>query len=180
MIASGLLSIGAVGMFGGIAWLLHSYEGKNPALAMLSLRISYCMQALVVLMLTITARGFIRDLYITRDQSPPWWLAWSVGLYAPAMLLTIVLVVTWWKPADEAARERAANRAAYASVLYVTLSVIVYGLAAGFPRPYWMPMASWWPVGPALGTSLILPAAALIAHVRALPRYEPGKARSRD
>lgn len=77
MVASGLLGIGAVSMFIGLAWLFDLFETRDDGAAdleRLSRVVVYATEAIAILLLTVTAFGFLNDLITLRSwkgTAPP-------------------------------------------------------------------------------------------------------------
>lgn len=160
----------AIRLCSGVSWLLYVHGLEEKRIANLSNLIGYSMLTLISFMLMVTARGFVRDLQITHHLQPPWWLPRAVLIFAPVMAV-LATVTALRRPSDSLERERAVSRASTTSAVYVVLSVVVYGLIASEQRSAWEPTAEKWPVYLGLAASLLLPAVALIAHARALPRW---------
>src|SRR5712691_2131846 len=170
VVASGILEIGAVGRFGGLSWLMNAYVGTNQSIARLSQCIGYGIEVLVFFMLSVTTRGFIRDLHVTHHLLPPGWLSVVVTWYAAAMSV-IVVAVALTRPKGIHRMEAAAFHASLVSLIYVMASVLVYGIIASYPRPSWDPVATSWLVYLGVAASLVLPALTLTVHARAIPRW---------
>jgi hypothetical protein len=174
VLASGLLGVGAVGVFSGIAWLLEVYGESNKDLIITSKVVTYTAYTVVVALLAVSGVDVLEDAF--NNQVPSYALV-PVVAYAPALLAILWLIHRYFMPEEKDARWRSLRFAVYSPIFAVIVTVVVYGFLADTNPATWRSFNDW-KTYLELGVSMTFPAIAIIAYSRALPSSLTSKARS--
>jgi hypothetical protein len=179
MLASGVLGLGAVAIFCGIAWLLDTYvsdQDTGERVKGLSVMMSVGTAFVVVPLLAITANAYIQ--YVYRNHVPVW-LQQAILPYVVVMVLGILaLGVIWWarRPLDPAPPVAQTERAtgisllgSYGAVGYTVIVTVAQGVIVNIPAPLWDPAPAGW-IPAAVTIAGLLPAAILLPLIGGLPR----------
>jgi hypothetical protein len=173
MIGAGLLGIGTLGVFGGIAWLALDRSDRYAHASRYITVLTRWIAAIIPMYLLITTLYYLDDTY--GPELVPIWLrlvAWG----CPAAVLAAVLTVTVaqlrgrWRPG-----EWNIKIAAYSSVAYGIASAFCFGGLSGPGDAH--SGTPIWTVATAVIFALALSALATVTHVLALP---PTRARPKD
>ena len=166
MIGAGLLGIGSLGVFSGVAWLAADSNDRYSDAASYIATLARWVAGIIPLQLLITAQYYLHDMY--QPNQPPLWL--SISAWVCLLALTVAVVVLSfnqyrkpWRPTDWAVRA-----AAYSSVAYAIISSVSFGILGGRgPDPQGKPPD--WVVGTAVAVALALSTLAIVSHMLALP-----------
>lgn len=188
-IASGLLGLGAVAIFSGVNWLLASHLQSPPSesepsapthdsreylivvrqLETVCRLALYSLGAIVVTLLAVTARDYVR--VVLKDSNFPW-VEWAVLAYPVAILLIVISLEGNRRrsggPGNNG-RIRAIIIGALGSVLYGATATVFVGVIVGIPANFWVNTPLWM-VWTTLFLGLLAPAPSLIALIYASPR----------
>jgi hypothetical protein len=168
MVAAGMLGIGALGLFTGIAWLLHAHDETDPTPFRVTILVSYCLAIVVGLHLVLTTHDYLHD---SVRGKPPAWVGAALTKYLIAVAAVIFVhalvrrwVVRW-------AKHMAAG-AAYVTVIYVTVCAGVFGWLAGLDSEQWQGGVSPNVATAASVIPLVAAGATLVMQFLALPAPE--------
>lgn len=166
VISAGLLGIGTLGVFSGVAWLTLDSGPRHAQATTYIVALARWIAAIIPLYLLITTQYYLYDMYA--PAAPPYWLsviAWAcpVGIVLAVPVLTIVQRGDRWRPGT-----RSIKIAASASVSYGIMSAVCFGVLGGRDADTAVPPPTW-VVATAVIFALTLSALAIITHLLALP-----------
>jgi hypothetical protein len=189
------MSVAAVAVCCGLAWLLRSYLGPDRMLMATSRWCGYLMIMIVTLFQELNAKRFRLDT--VGAWSGPGWTGWFVVGYAPLTLAGLVLVRACWlaRPRRLAGEpphrlDRPARIAALVTSTFALISLVGTAVIAGQPVTGGVVVPTWVldvgvavPMLLAAGPTLVLAYALphpLPRHRAAAPTPPPGGDRAPD
>jgi hypothetical protein len=180
VVASGLLGLGAVNIFVGLAWLLDTYVSDDETGQQITITTAgtcFGVALAVGALLTVTFAGFWGDSY----GSIPGWLHITLASYGLMIAAGMTaLFVRWYRSPlardgsdDTATRMAAVDRAVRtggaAAAAYTIISAIATGVVVYIPNQRWDPVPNRWLPATVGIISLLVPTAVLVLQVLALP-----------
>jgi putative Mn2+ efflux pump MntP len=181
MLAGGLLGVGGLTVFAGIAWLLFSYEQEDKRVTRVAIVIGYSIAAIIGVHVPESAFDYLRDIY-GPDRKPPTWLTAFVWLSLVVTLLAVLAGAVYRRFVRQNTL-RSAVRAGYVTCVYGIIGAILSGYVAGRSLDTWKP-APTSVVALVVVFSVLLPLVALIFVLVAMPvppaSADPDTAQSGD
>jgi D-alanyl-lipoteichoic acid acyltransferase DltB (MBOAT superfamily) len=145
MFTSSLLGVGAGSVFCGLAWMLGDFADEQEAAQHRPVSVfmdacAYCVAAIVVLMLSITAQGYLLDL--ARVGPVPWWLSWVGWIY---LLLALIAIAAIGLGRRRRPRQTAAQvvRAAIVVLMFAVFTLVSLAIVTSQPAEAWRSVPSW-------------------------------------
>ena len=166
ILAGGLLGMGGLGVFSGIAWMLEIYGEAQQDLRHASVIVTYTAYVIVASLLAVSGVDVIQNVF---DNKVPAYASVPVIAYGPLLLVALVVVRRWFQP-EEDAHAKALLYAAYAPMIYVAVTVVTYAWLTSYSPEQWRSLDDW-KTYLALSISLLLPAITMIVYLRALPPF---------
>jgi hypothetical protein len=175
MLAGGLLGVGGLAVFAGIAWLLFSYDLADKRITRVVIAIAYCVALIIGVHVPESTFDYLRDLY-GLDQTPPTWLTEFVWA-SLAVLFVAPFACMVYRGVASRNSLRSAVRAGYVTVIYGVIGAILSGYVAGRSLDAWKP-APTSVVAIVVIFSVMLPLVALVFLLTSLPTLKPEPAAS--
>ncbi|MEU7868130.1 hypothetical protein [Dactylosporangium sp. NPDC049140] len=161
--ASGLLGLGALGIFAGICWLIDAGDTTSGRMTRFYVVTTYVIALIVSYHVGATAIEYLDDL--RRTSSVPGWLVAVAAVYRWVMLVAVLLVGAW--PRFRRRWGTLVTSTAYAYVACVVLALYGAGGASGSAQDWTHPSAALIAGNTVL--ALAFPALAVLAQVVTLP-----------
>ena len=175
LLAAGLLGMGALGVFSGIALMLEVFGEAQEDLRRTARIITYIAYLTVVCLITVSGYDIAVNAYKNR---PPGYLTGGLVSYGVLMLVLLGAVRLWFVPSEKN-RDRAQLQAVYATSVYIVVTVVVYAVLTSYSPADWRSIDDW-KTWLALSVTLVLPALSLLAYARAIPHFTATIVKSND
>jgi len=140
MIAGGMLGVGALGIFGGLSWLMNPYGAEERHGSRLVTAIAFVVGAVVIIHLWVTTIDYLKDMGPVADV--PGWLSPAADAHAAFGFAGILaLAALRWR------RRRPPRHrvlwAGYLTVGYASVCAVTSGVLLGPGVPAWTDVPAW-------------------------------------
>ncbi|MEE6306217.1 hypothetical protein V1634_05150 [Plantactinospora veratri] len=162
-VAAGMLGVGSLTLFTGLAWLIAGRDEFESPLRLIRVT-AYGLSLVIVGQLAVTARDYLRDV---RPEGMYPWLDWLVRAWSA--LVAVVVVAHAFAPRLRYEAHRAVSHAAYLGIAYVLSCAVIFGLLTTADRSYW---ADGVPPGVFIAAALLsvmLPGVVVVVQLMAFP-----------
>ncbi|MEU4834854.1 hypothetical protein [Streptosporangium sp. NPDC023615] len=203
MFAGGMLGVGGIAVVSAAGWLLAAHveadrlaragrgtddPGNGPCpgpadftgVQRLARAATYCVAGVTVLLLFMTARGYLDVMYGLTSRSTPAWILvpYPIAILSGVVLLRVRARTRPPRPAPSPggvlrSSDRVFTVGVYGAIAYATTGTAVVGLAMDLPMGLWRSAPEELAIVTA-AFSLLLPAPTLIALVHTTPRFQSG------
>jgi hypothetical protein len=168
-LAAGLLGLGALGIFSGLCWLIHTADSGERRTTRFYLSITYVIALIVSYHVTVTARD-----YLDGFGSVPRWLDGFVRVEQWTLVALVVAVAAWrrFRRSAVGVSHRYVIGTAYGYVGCVVVAAYMAGRSSAVSESAWQHIGA----GTLAWTAIVgvtLPAGAVLAQLLALPVGRP-------
>jgi hypothetical protein len=163
MVAAGMLGIGSLSLFTGLAWLLAG-RGEFDSPLRITRVAAYSLSMVVVGQLAVTAHDYLRDV---RPEGLYPWLDWLVRAWS--VLVALFVVGHAFVARLRRGAHRAVTHAAYLAIAYVVSCAAIFGLLTAVDRSYWAAGVSSGVLIAVALLSVMLPGLVIVVQLMALP-----------
>jgi hypothetical protein len=168
--ASGLLGLGALGIFAGICWLIDAGDTTSGRMTRFYVVTTYVIALIVSYHIGSTASEYLNDVRLT--SGAPGWLVTVTAAYRWIMLAAVLLTGASLRFRRRWSTSRpVVTSAAYAYVACVVLALYGSGSVSGDAQDWTHPSAAL--VAGNTSVALMFPALAVLAQVITLPSRTP-------
>ena len=166
MIGAGLLGIGTLGVFSGIAWLSVDSDRRYASATSYLTTVARWTAPIIAVQLLITGLFYLGDVY--RPGRPPIWLTVAAWVFPAAIAIAVPVVTVLQRTGRWVPGSRSIAVAVYSSTGYAVVSALSFGILGNS----WVdpaPPPPTWVAAVAVTLALALSAVAVVAHLLALP-----------
>ena len=164
MVAAGLMGIGALGLFTGLAWLLRIHDADNRAAFRATTLAAYLVAIAVGFQLQETAHDYLHDT----GAALPSWLQNSVSDYVLAIVI-ISAAHFGFKRILRRLAPKVVSTTAYITIAYAFVTLWLFSWASGLDPKEWQIGHQNHIAYIAVSLALGLPALTLVLQLVALP-----------
>ncbi|MEN3614802.1 hypothetical protein AAH979_35365 [Plantactinospora sp. ZYX-F-223] len=162
-VAAGMLGVGSLTLFTGLAWLIAGRSEFESPLRLIRVT-AYGLSLVIVGQLAVTAHDYLRDV---RPEGMYPWLDWLVRAWSA--LVALVVVGHAFAPRLRYGAHRAVTHAAYLGIAYVLSCAVIFGLLTTVDRSYWADGVSPGVFIAAALLSVMLPGIVVVVQLMAFP-----------
>ncbi|GAB2920849.1 hypothetical protein GCM10027280_04810 [Micromonospora polyrhachis] len=162
-VAAGLLGVGSLTLFTGLAWLIAGRSEFESPLRFIRVT-AYGLSLVIVGQLTVTAHDYLRDV---RPEGTYPWLDWLIRAWSA--LVALVIVGHACAPRLRYGAHRAVTHAAYLGIAYAFSCAVIFGLLTAADRSYWTDGVSPDVFIAAALLSVMLPGLVVVVQLMAFP-----------
>jgi hypothetical protein len=171
MFTSSLLGVGAGSVICGLAWMLGDFADEQEAehnrpISVFMGSCAYCVAAIVVLMLSITAQGYLLDL--ARVSPVPRWLGWAGWIYMLLALMAIAATALGWPRQRLGQTADRVVRASTIVLIFAVFTLVMLAIVTNQPAEAWRTVPSWVAIV-STTVPLVASASVLLIMLDALP-----------